>query len=102
MSSYRLIKATSRAMRLDTITDLRRINEWLWQKGHQAISCYGPSVRALENSIALGLEKLDTAGLAKLERGESFYRSILPEITDKERSRYNKLNQAKKIFYSRC
>lgn len=95
MSSYGLIKATSRAMRVDTITDLRRINEWLWQKGQPAILCYGPSVRALENSVALGLEKLDTTGLPKLERGESFYRSILPEIKDRERSRYNTLNRAK-------
>lgn len=96
MSSYGLIKATSRAMRSDTITDLRRVNEWLWQKGQPAILCYGPSVRALENSVALGLERIDSSGMPKLVRSEEFYKSILTEITDKERSKYNAKNRVTK------
>lgn len=96
MSSYGLIKATSRAMRSDTITDLTRINHWFLQKGLAAILCYGQSVRALENSVALGLEKIDKAGLPKLERGEEFYMSILPEIKEKERHKFEFLNVAKK------
>lgn len=93
MGSYGLIKATSRAMRADTISDLQKINAWLVKKGLRAISCYGPSVRALENSVAMGLEPLDTAGMPELVRSESFYRSILPEISTKERSRFKKINQ---------
>ena len=96
MSSYGLIKATSLAMRSDTIADLGRINYWLIQKGLPVILCYGQSVRALENSVALGLEKIDTMELPKLERSESFYKSILPEIKEKERQKFNLINHMKK------
>lgn len=80
------------AMRSDTMTDLFRINSWLTGNGSRAILCYGQSVKALENSVALGLEKIDTAGLPKLERSEEFYKSILIEITEKERNKFNRLN----------
>jgi hypothetical protein len=95
MSTYGLIKETSRIMRVDTIEDLTRINNWLYQKGLPAILCYGQSVRALENSVALGLEKLNKMGLPKLLRSEEFYVSILPEIKEKERDKFNCLNHAK-------
>lgn len=92
MSSYGLIKATSLAMRLDTICDLTRINNWLGQKGCPTISCYGQSVRALENSVALGLENINKSGLPKLERGEEFYTSILSEIKQEEKNKFNNHN----------
>lgn len=96
MSMYSLIKASSRAQRTDTITDLTRINGWLFGKALPAILSYGQSVRALENSIALGLEKIsDRTGLPKLERGEEFYTSILPEIKEKERHKFEFLNVTK-------
>lgn len=96
MSSYGLIKATSRAMRADSITDLSRINSWLYWKNEPAILVYGQSVRALENSVALGLQKIkDRAGLPKLERGIEFYDSIVPEIKEKERHKFEFLNKAK-------
>jgi len=93
MSIYGLIKATSRAMRSDTITDLTRINHWLYEKGMKEISSYGQSVRALENSVALGIENVDKDGIPKLERGKEFYESILPEIKDKERNKFNIINK---------
>jgi hypothetical protein len=90
---YGLIKATSRVQRGDTITDLTRINIWLTNKGEKAILCYGQSVRALENSVALGLQKIkDRTGLTKLVRSESFYDSIIPEIKEKEKHKFNWIN----------
>lgn len=93
MSAYGLIKATSRAMRSDTITDLIRVNNWLSSKWMMPISPMGQSLRRLENSVALGLEGLDLAGLEKLERGADFYISILPEIKLSEREHFVKLNR---------
>lgn len=93
MSMYGLIKSSSRAQRSDTITDLTRINNWLWQKGLPVILSYGQSVRALENSVALGLQNIkDRTGLPKLERSESFYDSIIPEIKEKEKHKFDWLN----------
>ena len=93
MSKYGLIKATSMIRRSDTITDLNILNRWLYEQGGQPISSYGPSVRALENSVALGLERIGDVNLPKMVRSESFYRSCLPEITEKERSRWMKTNR---------
>ena len=94
MSAYGLIKATSRAMRSDTITDLTRINHWLWKHSFPAILSYGQSVRALENSVALGLDKPlpDMSDFPKLERGIDFYKSIVPEISQKEKEKFLNLN----------
>lgn len=92
MSTYGLIKATSRAMRVDSIHDLDIVNKFRKSKGLNAISPYAPSVRALENSIALGLEKIDITGLPKLLRSHRFYLGCIPEIKEKERSKYFKLN----------
>lgn len=80
MSAYGLIKATSRAMRSDTITDLYRVNHWRRSKGLEAVTPGGPSLRKLENCVALALEGLDISDLEKLERSAEFYISILPEI----------------------
>lgn len=88
MSIYGLIKATSRAMRTDTITDLLRVNVWLNSKGMKPITPYGPSVRRIENSVALALEGRDLTGLGELVRGADFYKSILPEISEKERKQF--------------
>jgi hypothetical protein len=52
----------------------------------------GPSVRKLENSVALGIEDLDMRVLPKLERSAEFYYSILPEIKPKEREHFKRLN----------
>lgn len=82
-------------MRSDTITDLNRINNWLYNKGLPAISSYGQSVRALENSIALGIEALGVNELPKLERGAVFYKSILTEIKEEERRKFNIINRVR-------
>lgn len=93
MSAYGLIKATSLAMRLDTITDLTRINNWLSEKGIKPILSYGQSVRALENSVALGIEQItDKTDFPKLVRDISFYISILPEIKESEKNKFSQLN----------
>lgn len=89
MSTYGLIKATSMIQRADTITDLTNLNNWLYWKGMNPILSYGRSVRALENTVALGLEKIgEINDLPKLVRGESFYRSCLSEITFNELCRW--------------
>ena len=98
MSAYGLIKATSLAMRSDTITDLCRINNFLSSINRPTIISYGQSVRALENSVAIGLENAITSGLTigdipKLERDLSFYRSIISDITEKERSKFYSINK---------
>jgi hypothetical protein len=78
---------------MDTITDLGRINNWLYKKEQPPILSYGQSLRALENTVALGLEKIkDRTGLPKLERGESFYDSIIVKINEKERHKFNWIN----------
>lgn len=50
---------------------------------------YGNTVRALENSVAMCIDRLSGYGLPSLVRGASFYKSILPEITEKERRQFN-------------
>lgn len=98
MSSYGLIKATNQAMRLDTITDLQRLNRVIISnKLGKPIVSYAQSVRALENSVALGFERIkDHKNLPELVRGESFYKSCIDEIKPAERKRwlnYNKEEQ---------
>lgn len=94
MSAYGLIKATSRAMRADTITDLSRINNWLFSNKKSTIVVYGQSLRSLENSLALGLERIkDKIDLPKLERGLEFYESIISEIKKSERKNFDLLNK---------
>ena len=89
MSMYGLIKEKSRIQRADTITDLTNLNNWLYWKGMTPILSYGQSVRALENTIALGLERIgEIDDLPKMVRGESFYRSCVHEIKDSERKRW--------------
>lgn len=104
MSTYGLIKETSRIQRADTITDLVRLNSWLSKKGTNPILSYGQSVRALENTVALGLDRNYDLGLdrisdlddiPKLVRGKSFYKSILPEIKDIERKKWTAKNTQK-------
>lgn len=80
MSYYGLIKATSKAQRVDTIEDLHRVNKWRSTKGLPLISPKGPSIRRLENAVALMLDGVDLSDLPKLVRNKSFYISILPEI----------------------
>lgn len=93
MSTYTLIKATSLQQRMDSISDLFLINNWLYSKGIKFITCYGKSLRAIENTIALCIEKqADLTGFPKLVRGESFYRSIISEIKPKERHKFNFFN----------
>lgn len=92
MSIYGLIKITSKIQRADTIADLNTINSWLYANSKPAIVAYGPSVRALENSVALGIEKNFTQSMPKLVRGVSFYQSIIPEIKGTERRKFNLVN----------
>lgn len=82
MSAYNLIKATSLAKRVDTIADLHTVTQWRKSKGMEFISPKGPSIRRLENAVALMLKDLDCSDCPKLVRGLSFYISILPEIKD--------------------
>lgn len=77
---YGLIKVTSRIMRNDTIIDLRTVNNWRASKGLGAVSPGGPSLRKLENAVALGLKDIDCSDCPKLERGKEFYISIQKEI----------------------
>jgi hypothetical protein len=89
MSMYGLIKATSGIQRADTITDLSSLNIWLYWKGKKPILSYGQSVRALENSVALGLERIDEIDdLPKMVRGRDFYLGCVSEIKDSERKKW--------------
>jgi len=92
MTTYGLIKATSRIMRNDTIEDLRIVNNWRYLSGLSSVSPIKPSVRQLENAVAMAVEEIDTEKLPPLVRGIDFYISILPEIKDKERKLFQKLN----------
>lgn len=92
MSMYGLIKASSRAQRADTIYDLDIVNKYLKSVGFKKVTPYAPSVRALENSVALALEGIDLLRLPALLRGVSFYKSCLPEIKEKERKKFNTIN----------
>ena len=92
MSAYGLIKIDSRIRRTDTINDLFVVNRWRITKGLNPVSSSGQSVRKLENTVALGVENQDTTDLPKLVRDVTFYVSILPEITDKERAQFKRLN----------
>ena len=85
MSAYGLIKATSLAMRMDTITDLQRVNSARVSAGKTPINTYGPSVRRLENAVSLGLHETILIEIPKLERGVEFYWSIYDEISEKEK-----------------
>ena len=92
MSTYGLIKATSRIMRSDTITDFGIVNKWRLGRGLKAVAPISPSVRQLENAVAMAIENLDISDLPKLVRSAEFYISILIEIKPQERQRYLKLN----------
>ena len=94
MSTYGLIKATSRVMRNDTIEDLRVVNNWRYYNGLNTISPTKPSVRQLENAVAMAIEKIDTDKLPPLVRGVDFYISILPEISERERKAFLILNKS--------
>lgn len=93
MSMYGLIKASSKAQRVDTIHDLHIINKFRYAKGLNGISPYGQSVRAIENSVSLALWQMDTLDLPTLIRSKSFYLSLLSEIKEKERNKYNLINK---------
>lgn len=93
MSFYGLIKETNRIMRNDTIEDLRVINNWRYLAGLRPVVPIKPSVRQLENAVAMAIENIDTDKLSPLLRGIDFYISIIPEIKSEERQRYFKLNQ---------
>lgn len=94
MSAYGLIKATSRIMRTDTMNDLFVVNNWRLSKGISPVVVGGPSVRKLENAVALAIEGLDISDLPKLVRDSSFYLSILPEIKANEREHFLKVNRS--------
>jgi len=93
MSTYGLIKATSRIMRNDTIEDLRVVNNWRYLSGLSPVVPTKPSVRQLENAVAMAIEKIDTDKLPPLVRGIDFYISILPEIKERERKAFLILNK---------
>ena len=94
MSQYGLIKATSRIQRADSIADLLRVNTWRRSKGLKACSPSKPSVRQIENCIALAIEGLNLSNdFPPLVRGLNFYLSILAEITPAERKRFELINQ---------
>lgn len=80
MSTYGLIKATSKIQRSDTIHDLFLLNKWRIEKGLTAISPKGQSVRKLENAVAEGLKNVDYSDCPKLIRGIYFYVSIQKEL----------------------
>lgn len=80
MSSYNLRKATSRIQREDSITDLHIVTKWRLSKGLSPVTPGRPSVRAIENAVALSIKELDTTDLPKLVRGISFYEGCLKEI----------------------
>jgi hypothetical protein len=92
MSTYGLIKATSRIMRADTIEDLRVVNNWRYLNNLKPATPISPSVRQLENAVALAIESIDTDKLPPLLRSVEFYISLLPEIKDKERRAFERLN----------
>lgn len=96
MSTYGLIKITSRIQRADTNTDLIRLNQWLNKKGLKSIIPYSPTLRALENSVSLAIEKIPENELPEFVRGESFYRGCIVEIKDKERQQFNTHNSLTK------
>lgn len=80
MSAYNLRKATSRIQREDSIADLFTVNQWRRKNGLNPVTPNGPSLRRLENAVALGIKDLDITTMPELVRGKSFYISILPEI----------------------
>ena len=96
MSTYGLIKATSQIMRADTIDDLRVVNNWRYLNNLSTVVPSKPSVRQLENTVALAIEKIDTDKLPPLLRSIEFYISLLPEISEKERKSFNSKNEIKK------
>ena len=94
MSTYGLIKIENLIMRNGTIDDLRVVNNWRLLSGLSTVSPSKPSVRQLENAVALAIEKIDTDQLPPLLRGVDFYISILPEITERERKAFLILNKS--------
>lgn len=94
MSTYGLKKIQSKIFRADTVHDLALVNKWRTDHKMNAVSPIKPSVRQLENCVALGLEGLELDhDFPALLRGSSFYLSILPEINDKERKTFEKINK---------
>jgi hypothetical protein len=93
MSNYGLIKVENMIMRHDTIDDLRIVNNWRYLNGLVRVSPSKPSVRQLENAVALAIENIDECSLPPLVRGVEFYISIIPEITERERKAFVKLNK---------
>lgn len=73
---YGLIKATSKIQRTDTVADLARVNNWRAMKGLPTITPRGPSVRKLEDAVALGIKDVDHSDCPDLVRGKTFYLSI--------------------------
>lgn len=94
MSTYGLIKATSRIMRNDTTEDLRLVNNCRFMSNITTVSPIKPSVRQLENAVALAIEKMDHKTIPPLIRGIEFYISILPEIKERERKAFLILNKS--------
>lgn len=92
MATYGLIKATSLARRIDTINDLAKVNKLRAEIKLKPVVPLGPSVRKLENCVALAICCI-TITLPKLIRGESFYRSLMDEISIEEQKKWYKQNQ---------
>lgn len=80
-------------MRSDTIEDLRVVNNWRYLNNLSPVVPIRPSVRQLENAVALAIEKIDTDKLPPLLRGIELYISIIPEISEKERKAFNRINR---------
>lgn len=87
MMTHGLIKANSLAMRLDTTTDLKRVNRYRTEKGMKEVSPLKPSVRSLENCVCLAIELLAPLPFG-LVRGEEFYRSLIVEISRMEQMQF--------------
>jgi hypothetical protein len=92
MSAYGLIKATNLAMRLDSIADLTTVNNCRIEAGFKPVAPLKPSVRSIENCVALAIFTIPTA-FPVLIRGEEFYRSLVEEISDAERRKWYKANR---------
>jgi len=95
MSNYGLIKATNQIMRSDTIHDLYIVNEWRRNKGLLPFISPKPSVRQLENTVALAIYGLDINDLPKLLRGIEQYISFLEDMKLKEKQTILNLNSRK-------
>lgn len=85
MSGYGLRKIENKIFRMDSITDLSKVNNWRYYKGLTPVVPKSQSVRQIENAVALGIEGLDITDLPKLVRSAEFYLSIIKEIKVSER-----------------